>query len=402
MARKLDAKAIEANRIKRQPDHSSRERAKELVRAGAEENQKHHRTREIKPEPKVLPEEMKKILVAAYCRVSTAEEQQAGSFEAQLQHFKQVIESNGEWEMAGIFSDEGISGTSLDRRKGFQQMIEAAKNDKIDLILVKSISRFGRNVVDVLANLRLLNGLSSPVTVNFEQEGLLTSDGRNSLLISILSAVAELESQQKSEAIRWGIRYRMEKGIFKFAVKNTLGYYRDHFGRIKVEPAEAEIVKYIYESYLDGASSTAIADALTQMEISTPTGLFVWRSGTVRGILSNEKYNGSALMQKTVTTDFLSHRQIKNHNIISKYLSENHHESIIPMAQWEQVQEELRKRRDYGKSGTSMNFIKKFFAPRIKSGYLKGYFLIDCDWNTAERESFLKIIDSIQNLDEER
>ena len=164
---------------------------------------------------------------AAYCRVSTAEEAQVGSFEMQIQHFKSVIESNPTYELVKIYTDEGISGTSLNKRKGFQSMIDDAMKGKIDLILTKSISRFGRNIVDILTTLRSLSDLDPPVAVNFESEGIFSSDGKNKLIISILSALAELESQQKSIAIKEGIRYRMQEGLYKFPVKNLIGYYRD-------------------------------------------------------------------------------------------------------------------------------------------------------------------------------
>lgn len=178
-----------------------------------------------------------KVRVAAYCRVSTAEEAQLGSFEMQVQHFTSVIESNPNYELVNIYKDEDVSGTSVTGRKGFQEMMTDAEYGKFDLILTKSISRFGRNIVDILTALRKLSDLTPPVAVNFESEGINTSDGENKLVTSILSALAELESQQKSIAIKEGIRYRMQEGLCKFTARNTIGYYRDYFGRIKVEPA---------------------------------------------------------------------------------------------------------------------------------------------------------------------
>lgn len=191
----------------------------------------------------------------------------------QVQHFTQVIENNPRYELARIYKDEGISGTSVAKRKEFQEMIEDTQHGKIDLILTKSISRFGRNIVDILTSLRILSDLNPPVAVNFETEGIDTSDGRNKLMISMLSALAELESQQKSEAIKSGIRYRMHEGVYKFAVQNTIGYYRDYTGAVKIEPAEAEIVRYIYDSFLESASPQDIADALTQQGITSPKGM---------------------------------------------------------------------------------------------------------------------------------
>mgnify|MGYP000491518300 FL=1 len=175
-----------------------------------------------------LSGEPPKLRVAAYCRVSTQEEQQVGSFEMQIHHFTKRIQANPDWEMVEIYQDEGISATSVEKRLGFQKMIADAVAGKIDMILTKSISRFGRNIVDILNNLRTLSALNPPVSVEFETEGITyTGDGRNNLLIALLSALAEMESQQKSEAIKAGIRWRMAEGIYKFSVQNTLGFYRD-------------------------------------------------------------------------------------------------------------------------------------------------------------------------------
>ena len=222
-----------------------------------------------KTEP--LPIDIAKLRVAAYCRVSTQEEQQVGSFEMQIHHFTRRIQANPNWELVEIYQDEGISATTGEKRLGFQKMIADAVDGKIDLILTKSISRFGRNIVDILEHLRTLSALTPPVSVEFETEGITyTGDGKNNLLIALLSALAEMESQQKSEAIKAGIRWRMAEGIYKFSVQNKLGYYRDHFGRLVIEPTEARIVEYIYESCLEGATPVEIAAALTAQGIKSP------------------------------------------------------------------------------------------------------------------------------------
>lgn len=280
MAKKLDAERIEQARQKNEKN-SFREEEKKRIRDTIAKNRSGERkVTVIMPEKKLYAyENFPQIRAAAYCRVSTAEEAQVGSFEMQIQHFKSVIESNPNYSLVKIYTDEGISGTSLSKRIGFQEMIEDAKAGKIDLILTKSISRFGRNIVDILSTLRVLDNLDPPVAVNFESEGINTSDSGNKLIISILSALAELESQQKSIAIKEGIRYRMQEGLYKFTVKNTIGYYRDYSGRIKIEPAEAEIVRYIYDSFLEGASPQAIADSLTEQKIRSPKGMECWKSG---------------------------------------------------------------------------------------------------------------------------
>jgi len=318
----------------------------------------------------------------------------------QIQHFQTVIESNPNYELVKIYTDEGISGTSVNKRAGFQEMISDAEKGKIDLILTKSISRFGRNIVDILTTLTKLSDLTPPVAVNFESEGIITSDGKNKLVISILSALAELESQQKSIAIKEGIRYRMQEGLYKFSVRNTIGYYRDYSGMIKIEPAEAEIVRYIYESLIEGASPQGIADALTQNGIRSPMGKTCWNGATIRSILSNEKYCGDVRYQKTFTKDYLTHKSVKNKDILPQYYWEDNHPAIIDHAIWDKAQEILSHPTwSKGRKPVALPN-RKFTVTRVKSGVLRGYFLLDMTWNDDEREQFMKIIRSIDELDE--
>ena len=312
MAKKLDAERIEKARHKDKQTTNRREEQK----------------REIQEKKVYAYQDAPKVRVAAYCRVSTAEEEQVGSFEMQIQHFQSVIENNPNYELVKIYKDEGISGTTVGKRKGFQAMIEDACAGKIDLILTKSISRFGRNIVDILTTLRRLSDLNPPVAVNFESEGINTSDGKNKLIISILSALAELESQQKSIAIKEGIRYRMQEGLYKFSVKNTIGYYRDYSGRVKIEPAEAEIVHYIFDSFVEGASFQEIADSLTNQGIRSPKGMEKWQQGTIRNILRNEKYCGDVLYQKSYSKDYLSHKSAKNRGVLPQWFWESNHPAI--------------------------------------------------------------------------
>lgn len=232
----------------------------------------------------------------------------------------------------------------------------------------------------------------------FETEGISsTGDGNNNLLIAILSALAELESQQKSEAIKAGIRWRMQEGIYKFSVQNTLGYYRDHFGRLVIEPTEVKIVEYIYESCLEGASPSEIASALTEQQIKSPMGMDYWLPGTVRSILRNEKYCGDALMQKTYTKDFRTHKSVKNTDL-NMYFKENHHTAIISKEDWRKVQEILSIRRDVEKAITLRRLANRFVVSRVKDGLFQGYYILDTRWTVAERGEFLKIIDEALSL----
>lgn len=335
--------------------------------------------------------------VAAYCRVSTQEEQQMGSFEMQVYHFKERISNNPTWELVEIYKDNGISATSVTKRVGFQRMIADAIDGKIDLILTKSISRFGRNVRDILENLEKLSNLDPPVSVEFEQEGITyTADSRNNLIITLLSAVAELESQQKSEAIKTGIRWRMAEGIYKFSVQNMLGFYRDHFGRLIIEPTEAKIVEYIYESCLEGASPAEIALSLTEQGIKSPMEKDAWLSSTVRSILKNEKYCGDALMQKTFTKDFKSHKTVKNTKL-NMYFKANHHTAIIKKKDWLKVQEILAQRKNVRKVVKLRRLTSRFVASCVKEGRFQGFYIMDSRWTVAERREFMKIVDERTN-----
>lgn len=345
-----------------------------------------------------LSSETPKLRVAAYCRVSTQEEQQVGSFEMQIHHFTKRIQANPDWEMVEIYQDEGISATTVEKRLGFQKMIADAVAGKIDLILTKSISRFGRNIVDILNNLRTLSALNPPVSVEFETEGITyTGDGRNNLLIALLSALAEMESQQKSEAIKAGIRWRMAEGIYKFSVQNTLGFYRDHFGRLVIEPTEAQIVKYIYESCLEGASPSEIAAALTEQGVKSPMSKDTWLPGTVRNILKNEKYCGDALMQKTYTKDYRTHRSVKNTDL-NMYFKENHHTAIIKKEDWLKVQKLLAAGHSTAKKAKLRLLDNRFIVTRIKDGLFKGYLIVDSRWSFTDRQEFMKMIQEPQTV----
>jgi len=401
MPRKLDPKAIEANRQKHQASNNKREQRKQEIRDAVENQKSNSRTYEIPQKAQTVGIAVKKSITVGYARVSTQEEAQAESFEGQIQHLTEMIQINPAWDFGGIFADEGISGTSVAGREGYQKMIEAAKNHEFDLIVTKDMSRFGRNSLEILTNLKLLRNLNPPVGVIFEIPGMSSLDPKNDLLIMILSAIAQLESQQKSESTKQGIRNRMRLGIYKFTIRNTLGYYRDHFGRIKVDPAEAEIVRFIYESFLEGVLPTAIAFTLTEQKITTPKGLYVWHTGTILGILRNEKYVGDALFQKYIVKDYLTHRTVKN-DLIPMIMAENHHPAIINRQDWNKAQELLvdLKKRKSNRTDTKMISLQTSFSHTpVKSGSLKGYYLLDCGWTRAQRESFLHTIISSQNYD---
>jgi len=403
MAKKLDAERIERARHKEEHVDRRAEEKKRIKDTIAKNRSGERKGTLIKPERKMYAyqEQNQTIRVAAYCRVSTVEEAQVGSFEMQVQHFTALIENNPFYEMVDIYADEGISGTSVNKRKGFQDMIEAAQNGEIDLILTKSISRFGRNIVDILTTLETLRDLNPPVAVMFESEGINTSDDKSKLIISILSALAELESQQKSIAIKEGIRYRMQEGLYKFSVKNTLGYYRNYAGMVKIEPAEAEIVKYIYDSFIEGASPAEIADALTEQGIRSPKGMERWRAATIKNILRNEKYCGDVLYQKTFSKDYLTHKSVKNKDILPQWFWENNHPAIISKEKWSQVQEILDSGKWRKRGAPIAAMQKKFTITKVKSGVLRDFLLLDMGWSKDERSKFLDLMENTSPADEQ-
>lgn len=396
MKRKLDAARIEQARrttVKENTKEAERRQIHETI----EKNRRGERkVKVIMPDKQLYAsQESKRVRVAAYCRVSTAEEAQMNSFEMQVQHFEQEISQNPLYEKVDIYADEGISGTSIGKRKEFQRLIDDCKAGKIDLILTKSISRFGRNIVDILSTLRTLDELKPPVAVIFESEGISTADGKNKLIISILSALAELESQQKSEAVKQGIRYRMQEGLYKFSVHNTIGYYRDYSGQIKVEAAGAEIVKFIYGSFLDGDSCKEIAERLTEEGVRSPMGLEHWSSTTIYNILRNEKYCGNVLYQKTYSQSYLTHKTVKNNSVLPQWLWEGIVPAIIPVNEWLRVQNVLGNGHRGKKKAKVIR--KKFEFARVKAGVLRGFYYFDPDWSREEQEQFLTLIDAVLN-----
>ncbi|MFK4345084.1 MULTISPECIES: recombinase family protein [unclassified Paenibacillus] len=281
---------------------------------------------------------IQKKKVAAYCRVSTDSEEQKESYTNQVNHYTQYIQNNLEWEMADIYADEGITGTSTKNRTQFNRMIQDARNGKLDLILVKSISRFARNTLDLLKYVRELKSLG--VAVFFERENINTLDTTGEVLLTILSSLAQDESRNISENSRWGILRGFQNGKVFCNTNRFLGYDKDEHGELVINEPEAEIVRRIYEEYLDGKSYQAIARGLMRDHIKTVTGGDTWWDSSITLILTNEKYYGALLQQKTVTVDFLTHKRIRNKGQEQQYLIEDNHEPIVSKELFEAVQKE--------------------------------------------------------------
>ncbi|HOO51907.1 MAG TPA: recombinase family protein [Alphaproteobacteria bacterium] len=280
--------------------------------------------------------------VAAYARVSTDHEEQQSSYEAQVSYYTDYIQSRTDWEFAGIFADEGISGCSIKGRQGFQAMIEEALNGGINLIITKSVSRFARNTVDSLSTIRKLK--EHNVECYFEKENIWTFDSKCELMLSILSSISQEESRSISENVTWGHRQRMADGKVSIPFGRFLGYDRGEHGELIVNEQEAEIVREIYRLFLSGLTPHGIGKELTSRGIPTPGGKVKWTASTVKSILTNEKYKGDALLQKTFTPDYLTKKTKKNDGQIPQYYVENSHPAIVTSEMYDAVQAEMERR----------------------------------------------------------
>ncbi len=280
--------------------------------------------------------------VAAYCRVSTDSEEQLTSYKAQKAYYTQIISENQDWELAGIYADQGISGTSLKKRKEFNRMITACKRGRIDMILTKSLSRFARNTVDCLETVRMLK--AQGIRVIFEKENIDTLTESSEFLITMYSSFAQAESESISKNVTWGKQKSMKSGHVAFPYKIVLGYRRGADGKPEIVPEEAEIIRRIYKRYLDGCSLTQIKQELEAEQIPTASGIKNWSVQAIQNILTNEKYIGDVLLQKTYTTDCITKTKKKNNGELPMYYIENNHPAIIPKDVFSQVREEMTRR----------------------------------------------------------
>lgn len=283
--------------------------------------------------------------VAAYARVSTENEEQLSSYEAQVDHYTRYIKANNaEWEFVEVYADEGISATSTKKRDGFNRMIIDALEGKIDLIITKSVSRFARNTVDTLTTVRKLK--DKGVEVYFEKENIYTLDSKGELLITIMSSLAQEESRSISENVTWGQRKRFADGKVSLPYKQFLGYEKGEDGLPMIVESEAKTVRLIYKLFLEGKATSWIAKYLTEHKISSPAGKDKWQETTVRSILKNEKYKGDAMLQKSFTVDFLTKKKKINKGEIPQYYVENSHPAIITSEVFDLVQAEFENRKN--------------------------------------------------------
>ena len=284
----------------------------------------------------------RRLKVAAYCRVSTDQEEQESSYEAQISYYTEKIGKNAEWEMAGIFADEGITGTQAKKRPEFMKMIRLCRQRKIDMILTKSLSRFARNTVDSLKYIRDLKALG--IAVVFEKENINTLETDTEMMLTIMSCFAQAESESISKNVSWGIRQSFKNGNVPMQYARLLGYRKGADGNAEIVPEEAEIVKEIFRQYLDGSSMEQIADRLNKKGLTTKGSGSPYRKIVIQRILTNEKYTGDALLQKTYITDCITKKSRKNNGELPMYLVKDHHEPIISHDDFNRVQEEMARR----------------------------------------------------------
>ena len=280
--------------------------------------------------------------VAAYCRVSTKQEEQLNSYETQVRYYTDRINREPGWKLAGIYADKGITGTSMKKRDEFNKLIRQCKRGKVDMIIVKSISRFARNTLDCLKITRMLRELK--VDVYFEEQNLHSIDPSSEFYISIYGSVAQSESENISHNVAWGKARSAKDGNVFFAYKSFLGYRRGADGKPEIDPEQANTVRRIYDHFLAGNSLQQIANGLTADGIPTPMSRTVWQASVVQSILSNEKYKGDALLGKTYVEDCISKKVKVNAGERPQYYVENNHPAIIDAATFSRVQEELARR----------------------------------------------------------
>ena len=281
------------------------------------------------------------LRVAAYCRVSTEQEEQQNSYQVQIDYYTDLINKNKEWEIAGIFADEGISGTQTKKRTEFNKMIRLCKKRKIDLVLCKSISRFARNTVDTLEYVRQLKDLG--IGVIFEKENINTLTMTSEFMIALYGSFAQAESESISKNVSWGVEKAFRDGKVRYNLNSLYGYHKGADGKPEIIPEEAEVVRLIYKLYLDGLTLRQIARHLKNLNI--PKREYAeWTINSIHSILLNEKYVGDALLQKTYTVDCITHKKAKNNGERAKYLVTDAHDAIIDRDTYNLVQQEMTRR----------------------------------------------------------
>ena len=319
-----------------------------------------------------------RLRVGAYCRVSTDSEDQKNSYESQLKYYEKKIRDNINWTFVDIYADEAISGTQDYKRSDFMRMIQDALDGKIDIILTKSISRFARNTLDTLKYVRMLK--EKNVAVIFEEENINTLEMAGELLLTILSSVAQQESETISSHVTLGIEMKMKRGEM-IGNQGAYGYdYDKETKNLVINQEQAPTVQHIYDRYCKGVGAKTIAKELTEMKILSPRGFDRWRENTTLGIIKNPVYKGDLLMGKTYTTDPITHKRVRNYGEKNQYYVKDHHPAIISEEIWNKAQEILKKRSEVRNGGRRKgNYSRKYpFSSRIFCGFCGSIFTRRC------------------------
>ena len=300
--------------------------------------------------------------VAAYCRVSTDNEDQANSFESQQRYFRQYIERNPDWELYAIFADEGISGTNTKKRKEFNRMIECAKNGDFDLIITKEISRFARNTLDSIFYTRDLK--KHGVGVIFLNDNINTLDGDAELRLAIMSSIAQEESRKTSERVKWGQKRQMEQGVV-FG-RSMLGYdVKD--GKMTINEEGAKIVRLIFHKFVDEGKGTHVIARELREEGIEPMRVKEWQNTVILRVIRNEKYCGDLVQKKTYTPDFLSHEKKYNRGQEEFVIIKDHHEPIISRELFDKANRILDA-KSLSQEGKAKHSNRYPFSGKIKCG----------------------------------
>ena len=329
--------------------------------------------------------------VGIYARVSTGSAEQTSSYELQKNYYEDMVSRHPNWELIEIYADEGISGTSLNHREAFMNMIKDCQKGMLDLIITKTVSRFARNVEICAHYVRQLKLLEPQVGVLFETERIYTLDDSSEMQLSFLSTMAQEESHNKSQSMNRSIEMRFERGIFLTPV--LLGYDHDEDGNLIINEEEARTVRLIFTMYLAGENCVKIADTLTSLERTTKKNNKVWSPSSVYGILQNERYCGDVLARKTYTPDYISHKSVKNRRKRPQYYQEDHHEAIISRNDYIATQKLIDSNK-YGFRKASPD-IKV-----IKEGILKGFVQMNPLWRGFKDRDYLEACHSVLSDDD--
>ena len=358
-----------------------------------------------------------KLRVCAYCRVSTNDLDQQNSYEFQVAEYTKRIKDNPDYEFAGIYADEGISGTDTKKRKEFNRMIDDARAHKFDLIITKSVSRFARNTLTVLQYTRELKSLG--IYVYFETQKMSTEDEKTETFLTLHSAMVQDEAKAVSDNVKWNIRSRMKQGVIFLNTSRFLGYKKDENGQLEIVPEEAKIIKEIYELYTAGVGPCEICRRMEQKGYITGGGKSNWNLSYVQSILKNEKYKGDLLLQKSYTEDFLTHKRIKNNinnNSVPMYYVANAIPPIVSREMWERAQE-IRINRFHVQMGQDQNaskYLNKYpysgllMCMKCGSGFKRRYWnygyasqriVLQCSYHIKDKESCIKGSIDLEALD---